>query len=137
MDLYLTLWNSIVNEKRNAAFVLYQRILVKQICLPFPFKSFSLAVHISRKVNGNIRAMFSKHSVVNVTVPSDRFSQIHQPPITSERGFIHILRFSNVRNRIITVKNTRQNSLRKYNEFLNVRTQAMQAVLIPLPASVG
>lgn len=68
-------------------------MLVKQIRLPFSFKSFSLAVHMSRKVNGSIRAMFSKHSVVNVTVPSDCFSQIHQPPITSERGFIHIHRF--------------------------------------------
>ena len=126
--------------------MLYQKILVKQICLPFSFKSFSLAVHMSRKVNGNISAMFSKHSVVNVTVPSDCFSQIHQPAITSERGFIHISRFSSVRNKImsfhylsllLTLKNTRQNSLRKYNEFLNVRTQARQAALIPLPASIG
>ena len=35
--------------------MLYQRILVKQICLPFAFKSFSLAVHMSRKVNGSIQ----------------------------------------------------------------------------------
>ena len=74
--------------------------------------------------------MFSKHSVVNVIVPSDCFSQIHQPPITSERGFIHILRFSKVRNKIITVKNTRQNSLRKNKEFLNVRIQASLIVQV-------
>ena len=45
--------------------------------------------------------------------------------------------FNKVRNRIITVKNTRQNSLRKNKEFLNVRIQARQADLIPFPVSIG
>ena len=116
------------STKKNATFVLYQRILAKQIRLSF--KSFSLAVHMSRKVNGIMRAMFSKHSVVNITVPSTCLFQIHQPPITSESGFNHILRLSKVRKSIITVKNIRKNSLRKYKEFLNVRIHARHAALM-------
>ena len=102
--------------------MLYQRILIKQIRLRF--KSFSLAVHISRKVNGSMRAIFSKHSVVSVTVPSASVFQIHQPPITSESGFIHILRLSKVLNRIITVKNSKWQIVRTLTKFQTAKRRS-------------
>ena len=67
------------------------------------FNIFFPAVQNSRIVNGMNSIRFSIHSVVRYLVPSSPYFQIHQFAITSERGFIHISRFSSVRNKIMVV----------------------------------
>ena len=99
--------------------------------------TFSFAVHMRQIVNGIISAMFSKHSVVKVTVPSAVFFQIHYPTMTFDNGFAHRFRFKSVWKRIMTVKNTRQNSLLKKEDCLKFKIQAIQTCFIPFPALSG
>lgn len=94
-------------EKMNAIFPLCHSIFFP------PFSIFSWNVHITIPVKGIIRITFSMHSVVSCFSPFT-VSQMPQPPITLDSGFIHKFRFSNVRNRIIEVTNANANS------FLNL-----------------
>ena len=67
---------------------------------------------------GIIMITFSMHSVVSFCSPFF-VSQIPQPPITSDKGFSHRLRFSNVLNKIIDVTKASKNNFRKNTLSLN------------------
>ena len=69
-------------EKINAIFPLYHSIFFQ------PFPIFSLNVHITTAENDAIMITFSMHSVVSFCSPFTD-SQIPQPPMTSDKGFIH------------------------------------------------
>ena len=103
---------SMLTEKQNAILPLCHRIFFQ------PFPIFSPNVHITTADNGTIIITFSMHSVVSFCSPF-AVSQIPQPPITSDKGFIHRLRFSSVLNKIIEVTNTNRNSFRKNTLSLN------------------
>lgn len=116
---------SMLTEKISPSFVLFHTTL------------FSASnVHITIPVNGIIKITFSMHSVVNVLSPFT-VSQMLQPPITLDNGFIHRFRFSNVRNRIIEVTNANANNFRNLLFFLNTSIHATIATFHPLPALVG
>ena len=73
---------SMLTEKINAIFPLYHSIFFQ------PFSIFSWNVHITTLLNGTIMITFSIHSVVNFCSPFT-VSQMPQPPMTSDKGFIH------------------------------------------------
>ena len=83
---------SMLTEKINAIFPLCHRIFFQ------PFPIFSPNVHITTAENGTIMITFSMHSVVSCLSPFT-VSQMPQPPMTSDKGFIHRFRFNRVRNR--------------------------------------
>lgn len=103
---------SILTEKINAIFPLLHSIFFQ------PFPIFSPNVHITTAENGTIMITFSMHSVVRTCSPFF-VSQIPQPPITSDKGFSHRLRFSNVLNKIIDVTKASKNNFRKNTLSLN------------------
>ena len=78
-----------LTEKMNAIFPLYHSIFFQL------FPVFSLNVHITTELNGTIMITFSMHSVVSFCSPFT-VSQIPQPPMTLDNGFIHKLRFNSV-----------------------------------------
>ena len=116
---------SMHTEKHSPNFVLFAITL-----------SLSSNVHITIPVNGIIRITFSMHSVVNCLSPFT-VSQMPQPPITLDNGFIHRFLFSSVLNRIIEVTNANANNFRNLLLFLNTSIHATIAAFHPLPASVG
>ena len=69
-------------EKINAIFPLCHRIFFQL------FPIFSPTVHITTAEKGIIMIMSSIHSVVNFCSPFT-VSQMLQPPMTSDKGFIH------------------------------------------------
>ena len=83
-----------------------------------PFPIFSPNVHITTAENGTIIITFSMHSVVSFCSPFT-VSQMPQPPMTSDKGFSHRLRFSNVLNKIIDVTKASKNNFRKNTLSLN------------------
>ena len=91
--------DSIDSENTNVIFnpvhTAFRKVVFFRIRLP--------AVQNSRIVKGINSIRFSIHSVVRFLVPSFPYFQIHQFPITSESGFIHISLFSSVRNKIMVV----------------------------------
>ena len=99
-------------EKINAIFPLYHSIFFQLFPIFFP------NVHITTAENGTIIITFSMHSVVSFCSPFF-VSQIPQPPITSDKGFSHRLRFSNVLNKIIDVTKASKNNFRKNTLSLN------------------
>ena len=101
-----------LTEKMNATFPLYHSIFFQ------PFPVFSLNVHITTELNGTIMITFSMHSVVSFYSPFT-VSQMPQPPMTSDKGFIQRLRFNRVRNRISEVTKARKNSFRNNTLSLN------------------
>ena len=103
---------SMLIEKINAIFPLCHRIFFKL------FPIFSSNVHITTAENGTIMITFSMHSVVSFCSPFT-VSQMPQPPMTSDKGFIHKFRFSNVLNKIIEVTNASRNNFRKNTLSLN------------------
>ena len=103
---------SMLVEKINAIFPLYHSIFFQ------PFSIFSWNVHITTLLNGTIMITFSIHSVVNFCSPFT-VSQMPQPPMTSDKGFSHRLRFSNVLNKIIDVTKASKNNFRKNTLPLN------------------
>ena len=103
---------SMLTEKMNAIFPLYHSIFFQ------PFPVFSLNVHITTELNGTIMITFSMHSVVRFCSPFT-VSQMPQPPITLDNGFIHILRFNSVRNKIIEATKNNRNNFRKNTLSLN------------------
>ena len=103
---------SMLTEKTNAIFPLCHRIFFQLSSI------FSLNVHITIAENGTIMITFSMHSVVSFYSPFT-VSQMPQPPITSDNGFIHRFRFSRVRNRISEVTKAKKNSFRKNTLSLN------------------
>ena len=100
-------------EKINAILPLYHSISFQL------FPIFSPNVHITTAEKGIIMITFSMHSVVNFCSPFT-VSQMPQPPITSDKGFIHRLQFNRVRNRISEVTKARKNSFRKKHTFLEL-----------------
>lgn len=82
------------------------------------FPILSLNVHATTAENGTIMITFSIHSVVSCLSPFT-VSQMPQPPITSDNGFIHRFRFNRVLNRIIDVTKVSKNSFRKNTLSLN------------------
>lgn len=121
------------NENKKEIFVDTNKTLVNSMLVI----NLSFAVHRSKKANGTIRIMFSIHSVVKITVPSGEVLQIHQAPITFETGFAHIVRFSSVRNRIITVQKVRRKRRRYLVELPNCFIHTLIAAFHPFPASNG
>lgn len=117
-------------EKQNAIFPLCHRIFFKL------FSIFSPNVHSTTAENGTIMITFSMHSVVSCLSPFT-VSQMPQPPMTSDKGFIHIFLFSNVRNRIREVTKAKKNSFLKHTLSLNFRYHVTMAFFHPLPAVVG
>lgn len=110
---------SMLTEKIRPSFVLFLTTI------------FSTSnVHITIPVNGIIRITFSMHSVVNCLSPFT-VSQMPQPPITLDNGFIHRFRFNNVRNSIIEVTNANVNSFRNLLSFLNSCHHATIALFHP------
>ena len=103
---------SMLIEKINAIFPLCHRIFFQLIPI------FSSNVHIITAKNGTIMITFSMHSVVRTCSPFF-VSQMPQPPIILDNGFIQRLRFSNVRNKIIDVTKANRNSFRKNTLSLN------------------
>ena len=99
-------------EKMNAIFPLCHRIFFRL------FPILSLNVHATTAENGTIMITFSIHSVVSCLSPFT-VSQMPQPPITSDNGFIHRFRFNRVLNRIIDVTKVSKNSFRKNTLSLN------------------
>ena len=99
-------------EKINAIFQLCHKIFFQL------FPIFSPNVHITTAENGTIIITFSMHSVVSFYSPFT-VSQMPQPLITSDKGFIQRLRFNRVRNRISEVTKARKNSFRKNTLSLN------------------
>ena len=79
-----------LTEKLNAIFPLCHSIFFQ------PLPIFSSNVHITTELNGTIMITFSMHSVVSFCSPFT-VSHIPQPPMTLDNGFIHRLRFNNVR----------------------------------------
>ena len=71
-----------LTEKTNVIFPLFHRIFFKL------FPIFSPNVHSTTTENGTIMITFSMHSVVSFFSPFT-VSQMPQPPITSDKGFIH------------------------------------------------
>ena len=116
---------SMLTEKISPSFVLFQTTF-----------SFISKVHITIPVNGIIRITFSMQSVVNCLSPFT-VSQMPQPPITSDRGFIHKSRFNSVRNRIIEVTKTSKNNFLKKEDTLNAVNHVWIAAFQPFPASDG
>ena len=113
----------------------YSRFTVYGLPTIFYLSYFHVNLISPQKIR--VSAMFSKHSVVKVTVPSAAFFQIHHPPMTFDNGFAHRFRFKSVWKRIMTVKNTRQNSLLKKEDCLKFKIQAIQTCFIPFPALSG
>ena len=103
---------SMLIEKMNAIFPLCHSFFFQ------PLPIFSPNVHIPIPVNGIIMITFSMHSVVSFCSPFT-VSQMPHPPITSDNGFIHKFRFSNVLNKIIEVTKAKKNSFRKNTLSLN------------------
>ena len=99
-------------EKINAIFPLYHSIFFQ------PFPIFSPNVHATTAENGTIMITFSMHSVVSFCSPFT-VSQMPQPPMTSDKGFIQRLRFNRVRNRISEITKAKKNNLRKNTLSLN------------------
>ena len=99
-------------EKINAIFQLYHSIFFQ------PFSIFSSNVHITTAENGTIMITFSMHSVVSFCSPFT-VSQMPQPPMTSDKGFSHRFRFSNVLNKIMEITKANKNSFRKNTLSLN------------------
>ena len=93
-----------LTEKMNAIFQ------------PFPVSSSN--VHITTELNGTIMITFSMHSVVSFYSPFT-VSQMPQPPMTLDNGFIHKFRFNSVRNKIIEVTKNNRNNFRKNTLSLN------------------
>ena len=100
-------------EKINAIFPLYHSIFFQ------PFPIFSPNVHITTELNGTIMIAFSMHSVVSFCSPFT-VSQIPQPPIILDKGFIHRSRFNRVRNRTSEVTKAKKNSFLKNTLSLNI-----------------
>ena len=73
---------SMLIEKQNAIFPLCPRIFFKL------FPIFSPNVHSTTAENGAIIITFSMYSVVSFCSPFT-VSQMPQPPMTSDKGFIH------------------------------------------------
>ena len=73
---------SMLIEKMNAVFPLCHSIFFQ------PFPIFSPNVHITTELNGTIMITFSIHSVVSC-LSQFTVSQMPQPPMTSDKGFIH------------------------------------------------
>ena len=103
---------SMLTEKMNAIFPLYHSIFFQL------FSIFSSNVHITIVLNGTIMITFSMHSVVSCLSPFT-VSQMPQPPMTLDNGFIHRFRFNNVRNKIIEVTKAKKNSFLKNTSSLN------------------
>ena len=103
---------SMLIEKMNAVFPLCHSIFFQ------PFPIFSPNVHITTELNGTIMITFSIHSVVSCLSPFT-VSQMPQPPMTSDKGFIHRFRFSSVLNKIIEVTKASKNNFRKNTLSLN------------------
>lgn len=99
-------------EKMNATFPLCHSIFFQ------PFPIFFPNDHSTAAENGTIIITFSMHSVVSCFSPFTVF-QMPQPPMTSDKGFRHRLRFSNVLNKIIDVTKTSKNNFRKNTLSLN------------------
>ena len=116
---------SMLTEKIRLSFVLFHTT---------PFSTSN--VHITIPVNGIIRITFSMHSVVSCLSPFT-VSQMPQPPITSDKGFIHKSRFNSVRNRIIEVTKTSKNNFLKKEDTLNAVNHVWIAAFQPFPASDG
>ena len=111
---------SVLTEKISPSFVLFHTTL------------FSTSnVHIIIPVKGIIRITFSMHSVVSCLSPFT-VSQMPQPPITLDNGFIHMFRFNNVRNRIMLVTNANANSFRNLLSLLNSRPNVTISLFHPL-----
>ena len=103
---------SMLTEKINAILPLCHNIFFQ------PFPIFSSNVHITTELNGTIMITFSMHSVVSFRSPFT-VSQMPQPPMTSDKGFIHRFRFNRVRNRTSEVTKAKKNSFRKNTLSLN------------------
>ena len=125
--------NSMISEKQKAISALLNAMLLSVMT----FTSFSFMVHMSTLVKGNIRIMFSKHSVVSSLVSSDATFHMPQPPITSDNGLSQRLRFKSVRNRIIAKKKASRNSFRKKQLVLNPVAHVLSAAFQPFPAFTG
>jgi len=122
--------NSMHTENKKATCVHFNIIFLMFRCLI----NFSFAVHISNTVNGSIRIIFSKHSVVKIFSPFVSTFQIHQPPITFDTGLAHMLLFRRVRNKINTVKNVKKNNFLKTTSNLNFSIHALHDSFHPFPA---
>ena len=103
---------SMLIEKMNAIFPLHHSIFFQ------PFPIFSPNVHITTELNGTIMSTFSMHSVVSCLSPFT-VSQMPQPPMTSDKGFSHRFRFSNVLNKIMEITKANKNNFRKNTLSLN------------------
>ena len=103
---------SMLIEKMNAIFTLCNSIFLQ------PCPIFSPNVHSTTAENGTIMITFSMHSVVNFCSPFT-VSQMPQPPMTLDNGFIHKLRFNSVRNKIIEVTKNNRNNFRQNTLSLN------------------
>lgn len=79
---------------------------------------------------------FSMHSVVSFCSPFT-VSQMPQPPMTLDNGFIHRFRFNNVRNKISEVTKANKNSFLKNTLPLNSLYHVTMALFQPFPASAG
>ena len=101
-----------------------------------PFPIFSPNVHIATAENGTIISTFSMHSVVSFCSPFT-VSQMLQPSITLDNGFIHRFRFNNVRNRIREVTKAKKNNFLKNILSLNSLYHVTIAFFQPFPASIG
>lgn len=106
-------------EKRNVTFTAFHNIALQVL--------FSFNAHNNRMVKGKNSNTFSMDSVVSSPL---ELCSVH-PPIISDSGLAHILRFSSVRNKIIITKNIRQNHRRKDASSLNARTHFQQTAFTP------
>lgn len=97
---------SMLIEKMNDIFPLCHSIFFQ------PFPIFFPNVHSTAVENGTIMIMFSMHSVVSFCLPF-AVSQMLHPPITSDKGFVQMLRFNRVRNRMSEVTKTRKTTSEK------------------------
>lgn len=94
---------SMLIEKMNVIFPLCHSIFFQ------PFPIFFPNDHSTAAENGTIIITFSMHSVVSCFSPFT-VSQMPHPPITLDKGFIQMLRFNRVRNRMseVTIKQEKQ-----------------------------
>ena len=76
---------------------------------------------------GTLIVRYGKLSVVRLLVPSLATTQMPQPPMTLDRGFIHMFLFHRVRKRIMVVVKISRNSFRKKAEVRKASAQARAA----------
>ena len=112
-------------ERQKVIFMPFQIIL----CL-------SPNVHINVALNGIIIITFSIHSVVSFFFPFT-VSQMLQPPITLDNGFIHRSLFRRVLNKMSEVTKHKRNNLRNNADSLKVSCHTIIAAFHPFPTLIG